>query len=779
MKLQYQLNLLAITILICVSAAIASAGFFTINNLTMELNSRLLSNEVGNVMGEIRGAHQILKESRVDQVQSYVDRAQTDLLQAFEDYRFGRTGQLVILDAMTKERKIPSDLGFSQEDLCIEKMLKTRTGVYQCQNAPEPFLMGYDLYPEWQWLVVVLIGKKEVMEARNRFMVQAALILGGSVAAGILLFVWFSGRVIRPVRQLTAAAESISRGEWEVPFPDLGGGSEVAQLTAIFRKMAQNLSDMYRQLKQNLDNEEKAKEALHLSREQFRGLVETTNDLVWEVNNKGEFTYVSPQVTALLGFRPKDLMGKTPEVFHDISNGRQEQDRFMDLLSGGLSFSGVERHLQKKDGGIVVMESSGVLFADPAGNKLGFRGIDRDITERKKALSKQQNLQEQLIQAQKMEAIGRLAGGVAHDFNNMLSVIIGHAEMGLETLSASQPQYADFYEIKKAAERSAGLTRHLLTFARKQTVDPQIINLNDVITEMSAMLKRLIGEDIDFSWIPGKWLWQVKLDTSQVDQILANLCVNGRDAIAGVGKITVETSNVTIDEEYCKNNAEFFPGEYVCLSVSDNGCGMDHEIVSHIFEPFFTTKDPGKGTGLGLSTIYGIIRQNQGFVHVYSEPGHGSVFKLYFKRHKDGVCDAKQTLRPASVPRGTETILLVEDEEAILKMTTALLEKNGYNVLQANTPDQAIETAKETGRIDLLLTDVVLPEMNGRDLAGRITALHPSILCVYMSGYTANVIAHHGVLDEGVDFIAKPFTVKALLTKIRSVLDNGGMRGPR
>ena len=774
MKLQYQLNFLAIVILICVSGAIAYAGFFALNKVTMELNLRLLTNEVGNVMDEIRQAHQVLKNNRVDQVESYVERTKKDLLLSFSDYRFGKTGKLLILDTKTKQTTLSSDADFLADDQCIDRMLATRTGVHQCLGTPAHYLMGYDVYPKWHWLVVVLIGEEEIMEARNRFLFHAALILGGSLAAGILVFIWFSGRVIKPVRQLTFAAESISRGQWDVPLPKLRGKSEVAQLAVIFRKMAHRLSEMYGQLNQNLENEARAKEALHLSRDQFQGLVETTNDLVWEINTKGEFTYVSPQVRVLLGYRPEELLGKNPGALDVPSQGRNAQKKFSQLLSGQEAFSGVERQLLKKDGEVVVMESSGTPFADPDGNWLGFRGIDRDISERKQALTKHQHLQDQLIQAQKMEAVGRLAGGVAHDFNNMLSVIIGHAEMGLEGLCTSQPEYANLSEIKKAAERSAGLTRHLLTFARKQTVDPQILDLNAVITEMNAMLIRLIGENIEFAWIPGKALWPVKLDTSQVDQILANLCVNGRDAIDGVGKITVETSNITIDEEYCKNDAEFFPGDYVCLSVSDNGSGMDQKIVKHIFEPFFTTKEAGKGTGLGLSTIYGIIRQNNGFVHVYSEPGQGSVFKLYFSRYKtDGVGVVTDKQKAVSIPRGTETILLVEDEAAILKMTTALLEKNGYNVLPANTPDEAIEIAGHTGGIDLLLTDVVLPEMNGRDLAGRIRELHPSILCVYMSGYTANVIAHHGVLDEGVDFIAKPFTVKGLLTKIRAVMDEG------
>ena len=401
----------------------------------------------------------------------------------------------------------------------------------------------------------------------------------------------------------------------------------------------------------------------------------------------------------------------------------------------------------------------------------------RDITESKREKEEKDHLEGQLRQAQKMEAVGRLAGGVAHDFNNMLSVIIGHSEMAMEEVDPAQPLYANLEQIKDAGVRSADLTRQLLAFARKQTVAPKVLDLTKTVGGMTRMLQRLMGEDIDLAWRPGDKVWPVKMDPGQVDQVLANLCVNARDAIAGVGKVTIETGNAVFDEIYCSDHVGFSPGEYALLAVSDNGCGMDSETVGNVFEPFFTTKEPGKGTGLGLATVYGVVKQNNGFVNVYSEPGHGTTFKIYLPRHltKTASLTEKAGDRPAE--RGHETILLVEDEVAILRMTTMMLERLGYTVVPARTPGEAISLAQEhAGEIHMLVTDVVMPEMNGRDLAKNILSAYPDLKRLFMSGYTANVIAHHGVLDEGVNFIQKPFSSESLGIKVREALDEGRVK---
>ncbi|MFZ5766545.1 MAG: PAS domain S-box protein [Thermodesulfobacteriota bacterium] len=393
-----------------------------------------------------------------------------------------------------------------------------------------------------------------------------------------------------------------------------------------------------------------------------------------------------------------------------------------------------------------------------------------DVTEKRK-------LEEQFRQAQKMEAVGRLAGGVAHDFNNMIGVIMGNTELALLRLESDHPLHATLQVILKAAGRSADLTRQLLAFARKQTVTPRVLDLNTTMEGMLKILRRLIGEDINLVWQPGKGLWLIRVDPSQIDQILANLCVNARDAIAGVGRITIETGNAVIDESACADHPEATPGDYVRLTVSDTGSGMERATINQIFEPFFTTKELGKGTGLGLATVYGIVRQNKGFITVRSEPGLGSTFTIYLPRHSAGPVGPPEKIIPFTLPGGTETILLAEDEKEILAMVRQALEGFGYRVLAAATPQEALRFAEtHEGKIDLLMTDVVMPEMNGRELAERLLAIQPGIPCLFMSGYTGDILLRQGVVSERDRFIEKPFSIQALAEKVREVLDDQAER---
>ena len=395
-----------------------------------------------------------------------------------------------------------------------------------------------------------------------------------------------------------------------------------------------------------------------------------------------------------------------------------------------------------------------------------------DISQRKQAEQEREKLQTQLQQAQKIEAVGQLAGGVAHDYNNALSVIIGFTEMTMDDMDPAGELYANLSEVLAAANRSADITRQLLAFARQQTISPRVLDLNTTIENMLKMLHRLIGEDINLKWLPGTDVWAIKIDPFQIDQILANLCINARDAIEGVGNVTIETKNLSFDENYCVAHQDFIAGDYVLLAVSDDGCGMTAETIEKIFEPFFTTKALHEGTGLGLATIYGIVKQNNGFINVYSEPGKGTTFKIYLTRHTGESVDT-YTEGSLEIPlcRG-ETILLVEDDDALLQLGKRMLADIGYTVLPANSPGKALKLAEQhTGEISLLLTDVIMPEMNGRELSKHLQRLHPHLKILFTSGYTANVIAHRGVLDEDVCFISKPFLKKDLALKVREVLD--------
>ncbi len=508
-----------------------------------------------------------------------------------------------------------------------------------------------------------------------------------------------------------------------------------------------------------------ARKRTDAERKRLMAAIEQTGEIIVMTDARGGIQFVNPAFERTTGYTREEVVGQNPRI---LQSGQQDElfyQTLWDTISGGSTWAG--RMVNKrKDGSLYTEEMTISPVRDASGRIINYVAVKRDLTEHLR-------LTDQLLQAQKMEAVGLLAGGVAHDFNNMLSVIIGHAEIASSHADPAQTLHAHLTEILKAAGRATDLTRQLLAFARKQTIVPKVLDLNEAVAGMLKMLQRLIGEDIDLSWQPMADLWPIKVDPSQIDQILANLCVNARDAIPGVGKLTIQTENITIDEDYCALNAGFMPGEYVLLAVSDDGCGMDKDTLSHLFEPFFTTKGPGKGTGLGLATVYGIVKQNSGFINVYSEPDQGTTFRIYLPRHA-GKAEQPRTIIPEeAASRGRETILLVEDELAILEMTTMLLERQGYTVLAASTPGEAIRLAREhAGEVQLLMTDVVMPEMNGRDLAKNLLALYPYLKRLFTSGYTADVIAHHGVLDAGVHFIQKPFSIKGLAAKVREVLDS-------
>jgi nitrogen-specific signal transduction histidine kinase len=393
------------------------------------------------------------------------------------------------------------------------------------------------------------------------------------------------------------------------------------------------------------------------------------------------------------------------------------------------------------------------------------RGSFIDITERKK-------LEERLRQSQKMESVGRLAGGIAHDFNNLLTVITGYSELMLSQLEERSPLVKEVEEIKRAGERASSLTQQLLAFSRRQVLQPRVIDLNEVVSRVEKMLRRLIGEDVELRTVPGAGLWSVKADPGQIEQVLVNLVVNARDAMPGGGVLTIETGNVFLDEEYSLGHLPARSGHYVMLAVSDTGVGMDERTKSQVFEPFFTTKESGKGTGLGLSTVYGIVKQSGGYIWVYSEPGKGSTFKVYIPRTEEREDDPRKAVPPVEDLRGEKTVLIVEDEESILKLSSAVLGGYGYSVLAAPGGEDGLRIAgKHEGEISLLLTDVVMPGMGGRELYERILQQRPKIKVLYMSGYTDKAIVRRGVLDPGTSFLQKPFSPISLARKVKEVLE--------
>ncbi|MDO9123155.1 MAG: ATP-binding protein, partial [Deltaproteobacteria bacterium] len=395
-----------------------------------------------------------------------------------------------------------------------------------------------------------------------------------------------------------------------------------------------------------------------------------------------------------------------------------------------------------------------------------------NITEHKRAEEEKAVLEDQLRQAQKVEAIGRLAGGIAHDFNNLLTIIKGNSQLSLMEIKRDDPLRENIEQVEKAADRAAALTRQLLAFSRRQVLEMRVLDLNTTLRDLEKMLRRVIGEDIGLVTFMAEDLGNVKADPGQMEQVIMNLAVNARDAMLKGGKLTIETTNVDLDENYARNHVAVTPGSYVMLSVSDTGVGMTPEVKAKLFEPFFTTKEKGKGTGLGLSTVYGIVKQSGGNIWVYSEPGQGTTFKIYLPRVDEPLEEAGERVVQKELPCGGETILVVEDEEKVRQVTVQILTKNGYTVLEASHGDEAKQICEQHGGpIHLIVTDVVLPGMNGRELAESLASRYPGAKVLYMSGYTDNAIVHHGVLEKGLHFLQKPFNLEGLLRKVREVLD--------
>jgi two-component system cell cycle sensor histidine kinase/response regulator CckA len=515
-----------------------------------------------------------------------------------------------------------------------------------------------------------------------------------------------------------------------------------------------------------------AKEALRESETRFRQMAEGMRDVFWLVDaEKRQMLYVSPAYERIWGRTCQSLYASPGDwlaAVHDEDRAKVMQGR----VSRPASVTYEEEYrIVRPDGAVRWIRDHASPLRDASGAIVSIAGVAEDITER-------HGLEDQLRQAQKLEAIGSLAGGVAHDFNNLLSVILTYSEFLKTSLDPASPLLADVEEIAAAGHRAADLTRQLLAFSRRQILQPKVIDLNEILTGMEKMLRRLLGEDVELSAIPSSAPAVVNVDPGQMEQVMMNLAVNARDAMPGGGKLTIEVGHVDLDDAYAAAHPQSTPGRHVMLAVSDNGSGMDAATQARVFEPFFTTKELGKGTGLGLSTVFGIVRQSAGTIWLYSELGKGTTFKVYLPVAGQPVDNAAQRSAELVRLQGTEIVLLVEDEEGVRKGVRSILQRSGYRVLDAPGGPDALLLSEEHHHIDLLLTDVVMPRMSGAQLAARLQAIRPELKVLYMSGYTENAVVLHGVLSAEVAFVQKPITPAALLTRVREVLDSPSLKTP-
>jgi two-component system, cell cycle sensor histidine kinase and response regulator CckA len=564
-------------------------------------------------------------------------------------------------------------------------------------------------------------------------------------------------------------------------FPIVCGG-EVLGVIECFRgdplevddRMLETLGTIGSQLGRFI-KQKHAEEAVRESEARKAAVLEAALDAIITVDAAGKVVEFNPTAAQLFGYTPAQAVGQELAA---LIFAPEQTEQFRACLAGCASAADGDGRAERVEmlarcaAGKALTVEVAVTPIRSAGQAL-FTSFIRDISDRKRAEEALVRTEEQLRRSQKMEAIGRLAGGIAHDFNNLLTVINGYSEQLVEGLTADDPWHAAADEIFKAGQRATTLTRQLLAFSRKQVLEPRPFDLNRALKEMKKMLRRVIGEDINLVSVMAPDVKPIKADLGQIEQVIMNLVVNARDAMPDGGKLIIETANVTLDESYAQDRAEVQPGDYVLLAVTDTGCGMTEEVKARIFEPFFTTKEFGKGTGLGLATVYGIIKQSGGHLTVYSEPGHGTTFKVYLPVAAEGLIDAPMTVPdvPALVPTGSETVLLVEDEDMLRTFTKQVLQKSGYTVLEARHGAEALDLYMDRlDTINLTVTDVIMPEMNGRQLAEQLLCRQPKMKILYMSGYTDNVISSTGLLEEGKAFIEKPFTPFSLAGKIRELL---------
>lgn len=773
MKLTYKINVIALGVMVAVGLAISAAGLNAISEVTYRFNREVMAREVQNVVTMIEGAHGILEENRLDTVASYKHQAQSDVLAELEDYQFGETGQLAIITRSGKVVK--HDTLATGQDVDITgaaEMISRQIGNMAFEYNGHKRFFSFQSFPDWDWVVILSISSKEVLAVRTQFLDKVVMILLISLCMGTLVVVWFTKRVVGPIRQLATATTYVSEGKWDAPLPKPAGQDEVALLTSAFRQMAAKLADMYGNLNRNLEQIARSEKALRHSEQRYRSAQEFLNtilnnvaDPIFVKDQQHRWVHLNNAFCQLIGHPVDQLIGKTEYDFFP----KEEADVFWqtdDLVFASGMPNENEEKITDASGQQHLILTKKAVFLDANEQPL-LVGISKDITDRKK-------FEQELIKIEKLKSIGILAGGVAHDFNNLLMGIQGRVSLIQENMDPSFPHGDDLKAIEEYTCSASNLTAQLLGLAKGGKYEVKPLDINELIRDSSDMFGRTRKEIVIHARF-NQPESVVEADRRQLEQVLLNVYVNAWQAMPNGGELHIETNILTLDTAFCALH-QIESGEYVHISVTDTGMGMDETTRQRIFDPFFTTKEKSRGTGLGLASAFGIIKNHGGLITVDSKINQGTTFNIYLPLSDKA---AVRKTKPSTLPlKGSGSILLVDDEEIVLEVGQEMLSALGYNVTAVNGGEKAVNAITSMGNeVDLIILDMVMPGMDGSTTFDHIRKQQPGIPIILSSGYSMDGQAEK-IMRRGCNgFIQKPFNLSTISQKIRAVLDTANQAG--
>ena len=763
MKLKYKINFVSLGILTAVTCAVALVGILTINQVVIDLNRKLMSMEVHNLIATIRSAHQVLKEAGVGHVESYVRKAQEDLIAEFRNYRFGSTGKLAIADRRTATLLLdPLEGNKGIRPSPLHRMIREGRGSMERLGGEDARFYCFDTYPDWSWTVILSVTSEEVLEARTKFLESAGIILLPGLILGSLLFLWFTDRLVKPIHQLATAAASVSRGEWDVPLPNPRGEDEISQLAAAFREMSAKLSATYRNLQENLNKVERSQEALAAEKELLAVTLRSIADGVITTDVNGKVALMNKVAEAMTGWSQEEGVGRSlGEVFEilDESTGERWEHPVEEVIRKGEIIDQPDHTvLVARNGRKGMVALSGAPILDQGGEILGMVLVFRDITEKTR-------MEEEFFKAQKLESVGLLAGGIAHDFNNILTAIMGNISLAMMDAKPDAKISRRLEETLKASLRAKDLTQQLLTFSKGGTPIKKIHSISDLIR--SSTLFALTGSNVRCEFRIAPDLWPAEVDEGQIGQVIHNLVLNADQAMPEGGLIKVRAENLAVSSTH---GLPLEPGNYVKISIRDEGTGISREYLPKIFDPYFTTKH--RGNGLGLAVVHSIVAKHGGLITVESELGSGTTFHIYLEASDREIAEERHPQR--QLPTGRGRILLMDDEEIVGEVVGEMLGQLGYRVVLARNGEQALERYRESlssrELFDAVILDLTIPGgMGGKETVVRLREMDPDVRAVVSSGYSNDPIMGDFGKYGFSGVISKPYRLQELARVLNDV----------